>query len=225
MAEGIIGLTASFLVLVALILWLIILSKNKLWIIKSIIIISATLFSIVVLLSLKDFIGWPSKSGLPQEFQLHWAIINEPDKIKNTEGAIYMWITELDNKNKNNGLPRAYKIDYTRKNHEEIMKGLISLGDGIQQKGEKVKAKEDIDIDEDLSCSFTEALTVLREAKRKHLAEIPKLEEELKVAEFAKDRDYKTYRELDDKYEAQFDKLLEAQKEEDVKKSQEEVTV
>ena len=29
------------------------------------------------------------------------------------------------------------------------MKGLISLGDGIQQKGEKVK--EDIDIDEDLS--------------------------------------------------------------------------
>ena len=111
----------------------------------------ATLFSIVVLLSLKDFIGWPSKSGLPQEFQLHWAIINEPDKIKNTEGAIYMWITELDNKNKNNGLPRAYKIDYTRKNHEEIMKGLINLGDGIQQKGEKVKAKEDIDIEEDLS--------------------------------------------------------------------------
>ena len=80
-----------------------------------------------------------------------------------------------------------------------------------------------IDIDEDLSHSFEEALAVLREAKRKHLAEIPKLEEELKVAEFAKDRDYKTYRELDDKYEAEFDKLLEAQKEEDAKKSQEEV--
>jgi len=60
-----------------------------------------------------------------------------------------MWVTELDNENKNKGLPRAYKIDYTRKNHEEIMKGLISLGDGIQQKGEKVK--ENIDIDEDLS--------------------------------------------------------------------------
>ena len=48
-------------------------------------------------------------------------------------------------------MPRAYKIDYTRKNHEEIVKGLISLGDGIQQKGERVKAKEDIDIEEDLS--------------------------------------------------------------------------
>ena len=149
MAEGIIGLSSSFLLLVALILWLIILSKGKFWVIKSIVITIATLFSIVVLLSLKDFIGWPSKSALPQEFQLHWAIINEPDKIKNTKGAIYMWITELDDKNKNKGLPRAYKIDYTRKNHEEIMKGLISLGDGIQQKGEKVK--EDIDIDEDLS--------------------------------------------------------------------------
>ena len=151
MAEGIIGLTASFLVLVALILWLIILSKGKFWIIKSIIITSATLFSIVVLLSLKDFIGWPSKSTLPQEFQLHWAIIDEPDKIKNTEGAIYMWITKLDNENKNKDLPRAYKINYTRKNHEEIMKGLISLGDGIQQKGEKVKVRENIDIEEDLS--------------------------------------------------------------------------
>lgn len=82
-----------------------------------------------------------------------------------------------------------------------------------------------IELDENLSYSFTEALTVLREAKRKHLAKIPKLEEELKVAEFAKDRDYKTYRELDDKYEAEFDKLLKAQKEEDAKKSQEEVTV
>lgn len=60
-----------------------------------------------------------------------------------------MWVTELDKENK--GLPRAYKINYTRKNHEEIMKGLISLGDGIQQKGEKVKVKENIDIDEDLS--------------------------------------------------------------------------
>ena len=149
MAEGIIGLSSSFLLLVALILWLIIISKGKFWIIKSIVITIATLFSIVVLLSLKDFIGWPSKSTLPQEFQLHWAIIDEPDKIKNTEGAIYMWVTELDNENKNKGLPRAYKIDYTRKNHEEIMKGLISLGDGIQQKGEKVK--ENIDIDEDLS--------------------------------------------------------------------------
>ena len=121
MAEGIIGLSASFLLLVSLILWLIILSKRKFWVIKSIIIIIATSFSIIVLLSLKDFIGWPSKSELPQEFQLHWAIIDEPDKIKNTEGAIYMWITRLDKENKNKGLPRAYKIDYTRKNHEQII--------------------------------------------------------------------------------------------------------
>ena len=66
MAEGIIGLAASFLLLVALILWLIILSKGKFWVIKSIVITIATLFSIVVLFSLKDFIGWPSKSTLPQ---------------------------------------------------------------------------------------------------------------------------------------------------------------
>ena len=151
MAEGIIGLAASFLVIVSLILWLIILSKGKFWVLKSIVISLATAFSIVVLISLKNFIGWPSKSNLPQQFQLHWAIIDEPNKIKNTNGAIYMWVTALDKENESKGLPRAYKIDYTRKNHEEIMKGLISLGDGIQQKGEKVKIKEDIDTEEDLS--------------------------------------------------------------------------
>ena len=151
MAEGIIGLSATFLVLVALILWLIILSKGKFWVIKSIIIFFATLFSIILLISLKSFIGWPSGSKLPQEFQLHWAIIDEPNKIKNTDGSIYMWGSALDEDNKSKGLPRAYKINYTRKNHEEIIKGLVSLGDGIQQKGEKLKAKEDIDIDEDLS--------------------------------------------------------------------------
>ncbi len=151
MAEGMIGLTASFLILVALILWLIILSKGKFWIIKSIVILTTTLFSIVVLLSLKDFVGWPSSSNLPEEFLLHWAIINEPDKIKNTEGEIYIWATKLDKENKIKGIPRAYKIDYTRKNHEEITAGLIKVGEGIQQKGQKVKAKENIDIDEDLS--------------------------------------------------------------------------
>lgn len=151
MAEGIIGLTASFLILVALILWFIILSKGKMWVLKSIVILTATLFSIVVLLSLKDFIGWPSNSDLPEEFQLHWAIINEPDKIKNTEGKIYIWATKLDKEKKRKDMPRAYKIDYTRKNHEEITAGLIKIGDGILQKGQKVKVKENIDIEEDLS--------------------------------------------------------------------------
>ena len=80
-------------------------------------------------------------------------------------------------------------------------------------------------VDEDMSCALSESLKVLREAKLKQLAEIPKLQEELKAAEFIKERDYKTWRELDNKYEAEFDKLLKAQKEEDAKKSQEEVAV
>ena len=43
MAEGIIGLTATFLVLVGLILWLIILSRGKFWIVKSVVITISTL--------------------------------------------------------------------------------------------------------------------------------------------------------------------------------------
>ena len=69
MGQGIIGISASFLVLIALILWMIIISKGGMWTIKSIVIFIAALFTIIVFLSLKNFIGWPSKSKLPQEFQ------------------------------------------------------------------------------------------------------------------------------------------------------------
>ena len=151
MGQGIIGISASFLVLIALILWMIIISKGGMWTVKSIIISIATLFSIVVLLSLKNFIGWPSKSKLPEEFQLHWAIIHEPNKLERKKGYIYIWATELNSNSEGAGIPRAYKSKYTRENHEQVAAALLRLGDGILQKGEKVKAKEDIETEEDLS--------------------------------------------------------------------------
>jgi len=80
-------------------------------------------------------------------------------------------------------------------------------------------------VDEDMSCSLGESLKVLREAKLKQLAEIPKLQEELKAAQFIKDRDWKTYQDLDAKYKEKWQKLLDAQKEADAKKSQKKVAV
>ena len=151
MGQGIIGISASFLVLIALILWMIIISKGGMWTIKSIVIFIAALFTIIVFLSLKNFIGWPSTSKLPEEFQLHWAIIHEPNKLERKEGYIYIWATELNANSKNSGIPRAYKSKYTRKNHEQVAAALLRLGDGILQKGEQIEAKEDIDTEEDLS--------------------------------------------------------------------------
>ena len=54
MAEGIIGISASFLALTALILWLVIISKGSMWTAKSIVITLTTLFTIIVFLSLKS---------------------------------------------------------------------------------------------------------------------------------------------------------------------------
>ena len=151
MGQGIIGISASFLVLIALILWMIIISKGGMWTIKSIVIFIAALFTIIVFLSLKNFIGWPSTSKLPEEFQLHWAIIHEPNKLERKEGYIYIWATELNANSENSGIPRAYKSKYTRKNHEQVAAALLRLGDGILQKGEQIEAKEDKDTEEDLS--------------------------------------------------------------------------
>ena len=95
MGQGIIGISASFLVLIALILWMIIISKGGMWTIKSIVISITTLFTIIVFLSLKNFIGWPIKSKLPEEFQLHWAIIHEPNKLERKEEIAHSLDTSI----------------------------------------------------------------------------------------------------------------------------------
>ena len=106
--------------------------------------------------------------------------------------------------------------------HSDLIYGNASYTKAVKKFGKKFQGI--YALDEDICCSLAESLKVLQDAKLKQLAEIPKLQEELKDAELIKDRDYATYRKLDDKYEAKFDKLLKAQKEEDAKKSLEEVT-
>ena len=42
--------------------------------------------------------GWPTTDELPDKFLVRWAVVNEPDKKRKTEGAIYIWVTYLSEK-------------------------------------------------------------------------------------------------------------------------------
>ena len=126
-----------------------------------------------------------------------------------------------------------FKTQYRYGEHEYAIGILTNLSNSIEggsgfgkdvEKFEK-KYRGVYDTYEDFLEGIQESINVLLEIRREKFRKIVKLEEELKEAEKAKTESWAKYRALDDKYEAKFDKLLKAQKEEDAKKSLEEVPV
>ena len=65
-------------------------------------------------LSTTGLIGWPSEARVPERFQLHWATVVEPDKLNGVPGSIYLWIEGLDETKDVAGMPRAYRVPYSR---------------------------------------------------------------------------------------------------------------
>lgn len=76
--------------------------------------------------------GVPTRESLPEQFVLVAAMVEEP--TTNSPGALYLWVRTL-----RDGLaepePRAYRLAYTRKLHEQINEGLKKGRDGVSQMG------------------------------------------------------------------------------------------
>ena len=67
--------------------------------------------------SLQAFRGWPASDRLPQRFEVIHSITVEPDLRQGLDGAIYVWIRDLDAAQP---VPRAYRFDYDRQLHRKI---------------------------------------------------------------------------------------------------------
>ena len=113
------------------------LRTNFHWLIKSSMIVLTTFFYIVTYNSYKDLIGWPTNDSLPDRFRLVAAQVYEPNALINSEGAIFLWITNMDDLA---GLstPRSYSLEYNKEVHERISKALVNLKNGTPQMGENI---------------------------------------------------------------------------------------
>ena len=96
------------------------------WLIKVTMIILVTLFYILTYKSFKNLLGWPSSESLPDRFRLVAAQIYEPNALINSEGAIYLWVTDM-NDLAGLGTPRSFTIKYSKELHEKISKSLQYL--------------------------------------------------------------------------------------------------
>lgn len=131
---GISGLVAAY-VLTALILLSINLYSNWSWQVKAGTIILTSIFYIVTYLSYPHLLGWPTSEKLPERFQLIAAHVQQPNKITGEGGAVFLWVTKIDNLASPTP-PRAHKLEYSNALHEMVIKANSQLNKGIAQLGE-----------------------------------------------------------------------------------------
>jgi len=135
---GTAGLMTGY-VLVAAVLLVILLRTRWSWRLKSAAVVLASLFCIVAYESWPSILGWPSGGDLPPKFNLVAVHVQPPEEITGTEGAIFLWITEIG---KRGAPPRAYRLPWEPLLREKVMQARERLGKNLPQVGEKKDEEE-----------------------------------------------------------------------------------
>lgn len=121
-----IAIPVALLVITTLMLWFVFYTKG-LWITKAIITPTVLFFTVVVWLSMGGLLGWATPEELPEKYQLHWILVQEP--IDGDEGGIYLLVNDISiiehsdvrigGYTSNTKQPRLYKMPYTREGHKQ----------------------------------------------------------------------------------------------------------
>ncbi|HSR62398.1 MAG TPA: hypothetical protein VLN56_03225 [Gammaproteobacteria bacterium] len=131
---GITGLIAAY-VLIALLLISINLYSNWSWKIKTGAVILTSVFYVVTYLSFPPLLGWPTDQDPPERFRLIAAHVVQPDKVTGADGAIYLWLTQIDDLSSSSP-PRAYELPYSPPLHDLVINASSKLKKDIPQLGE-----------------------------------------------------------------------------------------
>ena len=96
--------------------------------------------SLFYIFSWKGYIGvlgWPTAEDLPDDFNILWVVIQEPNKNRSNEGELFLWIKEIDEFRKPIGAPRSFKLRWNKENHRIAQEALHKLQEGERLNGKK----------------------------------------------------------------------------------------
>jgi hypothetical protein len=134
MTSTVLAISAAYVV-IGMLLLAVGLASSFSWWVKAAAIVLTSVFFIEAFFATKDLLGWPRTGQLPPRFQLLWARVVEPDVKSGNAGAIYLWIEAVDENNVPDGVPRSYRLPYSRpladrsaKARDEIMSGKPQQG-------------------------------------------------------------------------------------------------
>lgn len=134
MSLGITGIIAAYILLAILLLSIDLYSKWA-WPIKAGAVILTSAFYVITYYSMPALLGWPTKQDPPAQFRLLAAHVEQPNKEENTSGAIYLWLSKINNMTELSE-PRAYEFEYSPELHEKIINVDAKLDNNIAQIGE-----------------------------------------------------------------------------------------
>ena len=141
MAPETIGIPLAFIIFITLILWFIIGTKGQWWL--KIFAITISLYaSLGIWQSTTGILGWPTVERMPQKFQIHWIVIDEPPnhncseksscEVCKSKGSIYVFAEDLCPKKEKSFMdlvmlklseaqesPRLYKMPYSKSLHKK----------------------------------------------------------------------------------------------------------
>ena len=152
MNYDVIGFPIALLFILSLLFWIIIKIDGKVFHKVALIGVTGLVF-FMVWGSISNLKGWAAEgTHLPDKYLIHWIVVNEPSKVTNTEGGIFLLVSDIskdDEENKGEELkvyvkgnekePRLFKIPYSREMHKQAQEMINGLKKGKRFIGEKAK--------------------------------------------------------------------------------------
>jgi hypothetical protein len=185
MTSTVLAISAAYVVICVLLLTLG-LSSRFAWWVKASVIVVTSLFFVEMFFATKGLLGWPRAGQLPARFQLLWVRVVEPDLKSSNPGAIYLWIEEVDENNVPDGVPRSYRLPYSRpladrtaKARDEIMSGKPQQGladdltSSDKQEGKSEDERSGSRVDPGLTTVDQDQFRLLQQAQRLEFSPMP----------------------------------------------------
>ncbi len=129
MEDRTLAIPVAFILLAALLCWMLIGAKGKWWL-KLLTILIVPSFGLAVWASISSYKGWPTTDEPPEKALLVWGVVHEPDPRTGNPGVIYLWLTPIREDSggtlnplgyeSRNGEPRAYRLPYSRQLHDAL---------------------------------------------------------------------------------------------------------
>jgi hypothetical protein len=140
MDDRTLAIPVAFILLSALLCWMLIGARGKWWLkLATILIVPA--FGIAVWAAISSYKGWPTADEPPEKAVLLCGAVHEPDAKRDDPGVIYLWLAPLPEAGaapslnpfdylSGGGEPRSYKLPYTRQLHDALNGAQAAAKDG-----------------------------------------------------------------------------------------------
>jgi len=130
----IVTLSVGYALIGALLLLVLVYARLP-WQAKATAVVVISAFYVVCFVGMRGLLGWASVDRLPPSFKLLQARIVDPHTVDGDPGSVYLWVEALDEDNRPNGVPRAFRLPYNDALAEKTQHAADQIAAGRPQGG------------------------------------------------------------------------------------------